>query len=339
MYSTYVSANGWQDYVSNDSISGTTGQSKRLEALKIKLTGELAEHYDIYYRTYIQSYGWLDWASNDEVAGSTGVGLRMEAYQVVLVKKDSEAPGSTSLPYIKNGFVSQNGNTYFIDNNGKKVTGFYTIAGVKYFFNNNGVMLYKNARKTIDVSYYQGNINWSTVKNSGVDGAIVRMGYGTTDTGSPVLDTKFVYNVSQANMYGLLSGIYLYSYAINKISAETEASFVIKQLQDNNVPKSVIIYYDLESNKYTQHLTRNDYDTIISIFVNKLSQAGYTARVYTYKNLAETKFSPYARGLTTWIAQYADTCTYSGSYSGWQYTSTGLVNGINGNVDLSVFVY
>ena len=85
----------------NDDTSGTSGQSKRLEAIRIKLTDELAENYDIYYRVHAQSFGWLGWAKNGESAGTEGYSYRLEAIQIQLVKKGSSAPGSTSNCFYK----------------------------------------------------------------------------------------------------------------------------------------------------------------------------------------------------------------------------------------------
>ena len=100
-YSTHVQDIGWQGYVKDGSTAGTTGQSKRLEAIRIKLTDELAENYDIYYRVHAQSFGWLGWAKNGESAGTAGYSYRLEAIEVKLVEKDGKAPGSTERPYIQ----------------------------------------------------------------------------------------------------------------------------------------------------------------------------------------------------------------------------------------------
>jgi len=94
-YSSHVQGIGWQDYVADGELSGTTGQYRRMEALKIELTGELANHYDIYYRVHSANIGWLDWAKNGEIAGTTGYYYRMEAIEIVLVTKDGAAPGET----------------------------------------------------------------------------------------------------------------------------------------------------------------------------------------------------------------------------------------------------
>ncbi len=93
-YRTHVQTYGWQDYVSDDAMSGTEGEAKRLEAIQIELTGEMADHFDVYYRVHSQTYGWLGWAKNGESAGTEGYGKRLEAIEVLLVEKGNEAPSS-----------------------------------------------------------------------------------------------------------------------------------------------------------------------------------------------------------------------------------------------------
>ena len=73
-------------------LSGTTGKSLRLEAIQIELYGEMAEHYDVYYRVHAQSFGWLGWAKNGEAAGTAGLAKRLEGIQIVLVPKNGKAP-------------------------------------------------------------------------------------------------------------------------------------------------------------------------------------------------------------------------------------------------------
>lgn len=97
-YQAHVQSIGWQDWVQDGEMAGTTGKAKRLEAVRLELTGEMAEHYDIYYRVQVQSFGWLDWAKNGEIAGTTGYAKRLETIQIKLVEKGGSAPGNTSTP-------------------------------------------------------------------------------------------------------------------------------------------------------------------------------------------------------------------------------------------------
>ena len=86
-YRTHVQSIGWQGWKNEGELSGTTGQAKRLEAIEIKLTGDLAEVCDVWYRVHMQSQGWLGWAKNGQSAGSTGLGKRLEAIQIKIVPK------------------------------------------------------------------------------------------------------------------------------------------------------------------------------------------------------------------------------------------------------------
>ena len=105
-YRTHVQDYGWQAWTQDNAISGTEGESKRLEAIQINLDGEIAEYFDIYYRVHAQNFGWLDWSKNGEPAGTEGLGYRLEAIEITLVKKGEEAPGATATPFVKLGGIA-----------------------------------------------------------------------------------------------------------------------------------------------------------------------------------------------------------------------------------------
>lgn len=91
-YRTHVQDIGWQTYVANDQLSGTTGRSKRVEAYDVRLTGELAKHFDVYYRGHIENIGNSGWSKNSGIVGSSGFSLRLEAIEIKLVRKNQKAP-------------------------------------------------------------------------------------------------------------------------------------------------------------------------------------------------------------------------------------------------------
>jgi len=95
-YRTHVQNIGWQNYVQNGAMSGTNGRSLRLEAIQIRLTGTMAQKYDIYYRVHCQNFGWMGWAKNGQSAGSAGYCYRLEGIQICLMPKGAKAPGSTA---------------------------------------------------------------------------------------------------------------------------------------------------------------------------------------------------------------------------------------------------
>lgn len=98
-YRAYMQSTGWQPEAVNGEQSGITGQSKRMEAIQIRMTGEIAEYFDIYYRAHVQSFGWLGWAKNGETAGSTDLAYRLEALQIRLIPKNATPPTSDRRPY------------------------------------------------------------------------------------------------------------------------------------------------------------------------------------------------------------------------------------------------
>ena len=101
---SHVQNIGWQNW---STTGGTSGRSLRMEAVQIRLTGELANHYDVYYRVHAQSFGWMGWAKNGAKAGSTGYSYRLEAIQIVIVKKGASAPGSTANAFRKPAMTVQ----------------------------------------------------------------------------------------------------------------------------------------------------------------------------------------------------------------------------------------
>nr|WP_296030659.1 L,D-transpeptidase family protein [uncultured Dorea sp.] len=104
-YRAHVSDIGWQNWVRNNEIAGTTGQGKKMEALQIRLTGEMQKYCDIYYRAHVSNFGWLGWAKNGEMAGTTGFSYGMEAIQIVVVPKNTAAPGNTNDHYREKKFT------------------------------------------------------------------------------------------------------------------------------------------------------------------------------------------------------------------------------------------
>jgi len=99
-YQGYVQNIGWQNPVQDGTIAGTVGQGLRFEAIKMNLSGEIANQYDLYYRVQAQNIGWMDWAKNGEAAGTSTMSYRLEAIQIQLVKKGNPAPGATTFTFL-----------------------------------------------------------------------------------------------------------------------------------------------------------------------------------------------------------------------------------------------
>lgn len=187
----------------------------------------------------------------------------------------------------------------------------------------------------IDVSEHQGRIDWDAVKASGIDFAILRVGFGAPSFGGRV-DYQFNRNISECERLGIPYGIYIYSYAFDNQQAADEASMVIDCLSGHN-PR-LPVYYDLEDSKIIADGRQSGIASRAQTFCNKISAAGYKPGIYANLNwfnniLTDPVFK--SGSWDHWIAQYNSQCHYTGSYSFWQYTSSGKVSGISGNVDMN----
>jgi GH25 family lysozyme M1 (1,4-beta-N-acetylmuramidase) len=186
--------------------------------------------------------------------------------------------------------------------------------------------------KGIDVSYHNGTIDWKKVKQSEVEYAIIRCGYGTNDKNQD--DKKWEENVKGCIDNNIPYGVYLYSYADTVEKASSEADHAIRLLQGKKFKYPV--YYDLEEEAIRKKLSKTEIANIAKTFCNKLSAKGYIVGIYANKDwftnyLTDSCFNNW----TKWVAQYNTVCNYQGKYDMWQCSSTGRVPGISGNVDLN----
>ena len=187
----------------------------------------------------------------------------------------------------------------------------------------------------IDVSEHQGRIDWDAVKASGIDFAILRVGFGAPSFGGRV-DYQFNRNISECERLGIPYGVYIYSYAFDNQQAADEASMVINCLSGHN-PR-LPVYYDLEDNSIIANGRQTGIASRAQVFCNRISAAGYEPGIYANLNwfnniLTDSLFK--SSSWDHWIAQYNSQCDYTGNYSFWQYKSNGKVPGINGNVDMN----
>ena len=175
----------------------------------------------------------------------------------------------------------------------------------------------------IDVSSYQGVINWNAVAASGVKFAMVRV--GNTKYG---LDKYFVQNVVGANAAGIRVGAYVYSYAMNPAEAAADAQLAVSAM--GNLPISFPVAIDIEDPSQV-NLSQAEQLAIVNTFCSVIYAAGYQPMVYSYKNWLATKL-----GVTAWdhwVANYSGAMGFPGTM--WQYSSSGAVPGIAGNCDVN----
>ena len=217
--------------------------------------------------------------------------------------------------------------------------GWYYHRNKKYFFDQNGNQIgYGPAKKVIDVSLYNGIIDWDKVKEYGdVDGVIMRI--VAHPKGSYIEDSQFANNLAACRRLNIPFGVYIYDYSNNSNDAFQEAKLVCSILKKYNITPREMgfpVYLDLERN----NIDIKTYEQIVSVFVDYMQQQGYVPRVYSYRNLLNANLnSPLIWKYVDWVAAYTKTLGFVNPYcagsKGWQYTSSGYIPGITGNVDIS----
>ncbi len=184
--------------------------------------------------------------------------------------------------------------------------------------------------KGIDVSKWNGVINFDAVKDSGIDFVIIRAGYGKE---SWQKDPYFESNYEGAKKAGLKVGAYWYSYADSIEEAKKEASACLFVLDGRKF--DLPVYYDVEESKQFNK-GKNFIDSIITVFCDIIGSAGFTPGLYMSASPLKTHVSEAVRTkYEIWVAQYNVRCSYTGEYSIWQYSPKGSVPGINGQVDMN----
>ena len=243
-----------------------------------------------------------------------------------------------TVEYQYTGWQNIDGATYYYDPaTHQPVTGNQVIQGNVYTFGADGAL--NRTARGIDVSKFQGSIDWNAVKADGITFAIIRCGYRGYGSGALVEDSTYRANIRGAINAGLKVGVYFYSQATNEAEAVEEASMVLSLVSGYSLPLGV--YYDTE--KVAGDTGRADtisaaQRTACAVaFCETIRNSGYSAGVYSYaswfyNSLNFANISKY----NTWIAQYRDTLNFSYKYNIWQYTGSGHVNGISKPVDMNI---
>lgn len=240
------------------------------------------------------------------------------------------------------GWHNIGGNRYYYRGS-QRVTGWQNIDGLQYYFDGNGKL---SSCTMIDVSTYNGDIDWNAVKAAGVDYAIIRVGYRGYGTARLVQDRRFEQNMRGAINAGIRVGAYIVTQAVNTEEAVEEASFIVEKCRGYNVTLPLAIDVEWAGNSYEEgranSISASTRTDVINAFARTVMNSGYAAMAYANKDWFENKI--YSGNLFSsckiWLAQYRNTeYTYGGRVNMWQYTSKGRVDGINGDVDISAWVY
>lgn len=190
----------------------------------------------------------------------------------------------------------------------------------------------------IDVSKWQGEIDWEKVKNAGVDFVIIRCGYRGSTKGALIEDPMFAQNIKGASAAGLKVGVYFFTQALNEVEAVEEASMVVSLIRDYDLEYPVFI--DTESaggNGRADNLDVETRTVVCKAFCATIQNAGYQSGVYASRNwYTERVQAEKLEDFVVWLAEYRSIPLYKGYYQMWQYTSKGEIDGIEGKVDLNL---
>ena len=211
----------------------------------------------------------------------------------------------------------------------------------------NGIVEYNDgiiaSKKGIDVSKFQGNIDWSKVKEDGVEYAFIRVGYrGYGSSGKLVTDETFEDNIKGATSNGVDVGVYFFSQAINEEEAIEEANYVLEAIKGYDVTYPVVIDIEevTDSDARTADMTQEQWTKNCIAFCETIKAAGYTPMIYGnlktfFIMLNMTQLEAYDK----WFAYYDTPVYFPYEFTIWQYTDEGKVDGISVDVDLNVGFY
>ena len=370
-YRAYITGQGWQDWVSDGELAGTEYIGRQMEQIQIKIVPKIynsiiqieqpTQNHVSQNKVTISGWALSEYAETqvrifvDNIQMSANV-TRTQRDDVV---QSSIQESSTDVKVDYGGTTTNTRPGYTAELDISSVAkGTHTLY-VKLYDKNGAfltqaekrVVFYGNTYMGIDVSTYQGRIDWQKVKNSGVQYAMIRIGYRGYRTGAFAEDAQYKRNIEEANRVGIKVGLYFFTQAVNEQEAIEEAQWVINKLNEyghRNLVQYPIAIDTEESgadNKdgRADNLDKQTRTNVCKAFAERIKQEGYTPMIYANKywlnrNLDMNVLDIY----DVWLAHYvngdpfANPSDYKGTYTMWQYTSNGSVNGINGNVDMNI---
>ena len=234
------------------------------------------------------------------------------------------------------GWNDYNGNRFYYSD-GEFYTGHHNIGSFKYYFNEDGVL---KSYAGVDVSMWQGDIDWDKVKAAGAQFAIVRVGGRFYGSGGLYFDDYFESNAKGAYEAGLDVGAYFYSQAITVEEAVEEADYVLSKIKGHTMTYPII--FDCEKatsdNSGRADKISKELRTQIAIaFCERIEDAGYYAMIYANPDWSENGlYMDRIADYDFWLAHYTNSTNFRYPYNMWQYSESGKVNGISGNVDMNI---
>lgn len=192
-----------------------------------------------------------------------------------------------------------------------------------------------NTEVGIDVSKWQGNIDFEKVKNAGATFVMMRIGVQTKQNGELNIDPYYEQNIKNAKAAGLKVGVYLYSIATNSQEAVEHANWVIEKLDGETLDLPIVFDWENWSKWNTYKMSFYEINDIANKFMNEVEKHGYKGMLYSSKYYLENIWTNKQK-YPVWLAHYTKKTSYKGDYMMWQLSNTGRIDGIYGDVDINV---
>lgn len=186
----------------------------------------------------------------------------------------------------------------------------------------------------LDVSSWQGEIDFEKIKAAGVEFMMLRVGGTRGTNGEYFLDRQFIRNITNANQYGIKVGIYFYSYANSLEAAQQDANWVLEQIKDYQIDLPIAFDWEEWGNYNEYHLSFFGLTSMAEKFLETIEKAGYEGMLYSSKAYLERIWFPTKYDI--WLAHYTTDTNYQGSYQMWQLCNDGSIDGIKGAVDINI---
>ena len=195
---------------------------------------------------------------------------------------------------------------------------------------------YKNEETMIgiDVSSWQGYIDWNKVKESGVEFAMIRIGFGYKGNDEIVYDSTFTNNLKNAKLAGIKVGLYFYTYAHNEKEASSQSEWIVNELKGEKLDLPIAFDWEIWDKFNSYNISISDLNNIALSFINTLNNNGYEGMLYSSYYYLSNIWS--VKNSKIWLAHYAKETDYPDDYYIWQLSNTGSVPGINGYVDVNI---
>lgn len=194
----------------------------------------------------------------------------------------------------------------------------------------------ENTKIGIDVSSWQGDIDFEKLKNAGVEFIIIRVGGTRGTNGEYFVDQKFIQNIKGANEYGMDAGIYFYSYANSLKHARKDAKWLLKQIKGYDINLPIAFDWEEWSSFNDYNLSFFGLTSMAEEFLNVIEEAGYQGMLYSSKSYLENIWLPTKYDI--WLAHYTEETNYQGNYKFWQICDNGKVEGVEGTVDINIMI-